>query len=164
MSELQDKPVNDVEALLNELEEEEVPPMTAEFEADAMQRIARRKKELDEAENISHRGSASSGWKIWLAAAAVFIFLFGGTLLTRGSLHTDNNPSDPGTGKTSIVQPMSMDPLSIDQSEEEKIPQDQNQATLFFEDMWLFVKASLPWLGGAGALAVLLYLVRKKQK
>lgn len=163
MSELQDKPVNDVEALLNELEKEEVPPMTAEFEADAMQRIARRKEELDEEENISHRTSVRSGWKIWLAAAAVFIFLFGGTLLTRGSLHTDY-PSDPGTGKTGIVQPMSMDPLSIDQTEEEKIPQDQNQATLFFEDMWLFVKASLPWLGGASALAVLLYLVRKKQK
>ena len=164
MDELRNKSVNDVEALLDELEKEKVPAMTAEFEAQAMSRIALRKKELDEEEQPVHANrTAGFRWKAWLAAAAAFVFLLGGTLLTRGSFRTDQ-PDQPDSGKPGIVHPMAIDPLADPQTEEAKEPETQNQIALFFGDMWLFLKAALPWLGGAGALAVAVYLVRKKQK
>ena len=154
----------DVESLLNELENEEVPAMTAEFESQAMSRIVRRKEELDaEEEKPGATRAARTGWKAWLAIAAVFVFLIGGTLLTRDSLRPRQAP-DLGSIGISIINPVSRDPLGSETVTVRKDPAETGGAALFMEDMGRFVVASLPYLAGAGVLAGLLYLVIQKRK
>lgn len=187
MDQLRNQPV-DVNDLLNELEKEEVPPMSAEFEATAMKKISKRKNELEQEESRSRlRRSSRNGWKTLLSIAAAFVFLIGGTLLTRGSLRTEKNWG-PGITKPIILPTLRTDSFSVNssgilqepqdqtQTEESEKPQDptpteeikktpeRNQAVLFLEDMWLFLKASLPWLGCAVILASLLGLIRNKLK
>ena len=144
MDELRNKPVKDVEALLDELEKEEVPSMTAEFESQAMERIVRRKKELEEEVKPMRSGHAlSHRWKAWLAVAAAFIFLFGGTLLTRKSFHNETS-WNPGNGQPDVVfRPAAFNPPDGNPKTETTDPQEQNEAALFFEDMWMFLKMTL---------------------
>ena len=165
MDELRNKPVKDVEALLDELEKEEVPSMTAEFESQAMERIVRRKKELEEEGKPMRPGHAlSHRWKAWLAVAAAFIFLFGGTLLTRKSFHNETS-WNPGNGQPDVVfRPAAFNPPDGNPKTETTDPQEQNEAALFFEDMWMFLKISLPWAGGAGVVVLLVFLIRKRKK
>ena len=165
MDELRNKPVKDVEALLDELEKEEVPSMTAEFESQAMERIVRRKKELEEEVKPMRSGHAlSHRWKAWLAVAAAFIFLFGGTLLTRKSFHNETS-WNPGNGQPDVVfRPAAFNPPDGNPKTETTDPQEQNEAALFFEDMWMFLKISLPWAGGAGVVVLLVFLIRKRKK
>ena len=165
MDELRNKPVKDVEALLDELEKEEVPSMTAELESQAMERIVWRKKELEEEGKPMRPGHAlSHRWKAWLAVAAAFIFLFGGTLLTRKSFHNETS-WNPGNGQPDVVfRPAAFNPPDGNPKTETTDPQEQNEAALFFEDMWMFLKISLPWAGGAGVVVLLVFLIRKRKK
>lgn len=165
MDELRNQPVKDVEALLDELEKEEVPSMTAEFESQAMERIVRRKKELEEEVKPMRSGHAlSHRWKAWLAVAAAFIFLFGGTLLTRKSFHNETS-WNPGNGQPDVVfRPAAFNPPDGNPKTETTDQQEQNEAALFFEDMWMFLKISLPWAGGAGVVVLLVFLIRKRKK
>ena len=209
------KPVN-VDSLLEELEGMDVPPMTPEFEARAMDRIRQRKAEMDQQEKAAEdlpaesnireipaarpaaaaagknpegkeaggtpakeevKGSPageSSGARIlrprfrgWIAAAAAAVFLVGGTLLTRGSLR----PSQELQSGAPIVlsgTPTSYDPSRPDAPEgqgEGQNPEQGSGAVLFLEDMWLFLKAALPYLGSAAAgAAVTAFVLRKKEK
>ena len=147
----------DVDALLKELENEEVPAMSREFEAQAMDRIVRRKNELDTEETGTVKIQKSRRiLKAWIAAAAVLVFLLGGTLLTRGSLRGNV----PDSGNPPVVHAMPYNPF--DETPEKEQDKPQNEAVLFLEDMWLFLKASLPWLGGAGGVAIVLYCIKKK--
>lgn len=149
MDEIKNKNINDVDALLKELEQEEVPAMTEAFEKQAMGRIIERKKELD-AEDEKNSRVISLRWRRWISIAAVFVFLFGGTLLTRGSFR--NTPVMPGT-PSAVTVPKTSQPEEGQRSE----------VALFFEDMGLFVKAALPYLAGAGAVAAALLIIRKKK-
>ena len=156
MNDSQKTPSCDVEALLKELETQEVPEMTPEFDARAMDRIIQRKKELDEEEPEIRTGKSSGmGWRAWVAVAATFVFLLGGTLLTRESFHTEK-VLNPLTGEEILIKRLpgaAGDPAGT-----------RNGITLFFQDMWLFVKAALPYLAGAAIVAVIWYFVRKKLK
>ena len=208
------KPVN-VDSLLEELEGMDVPPMTPEFEARAMDRIRQRKAEMDQQEKAAEdlpaesnireipaarpaaaagknpegkeagrtpakeevKGSPageSSGVRIlrprfrgWAAAAAAAVFLVGGTLLTRGSLRPGQAPQPAGPIVLS-GQPTSYDPSRPDAPEgqqEGQNPEQNSGVVLFLEDMWLFVKAALPYLGSAAAgAAVTAFVLRKKEK
>ena len=154
MDELHNKPVNDVDDLLKELEQEEVPAMTAEFEAQAMDRIRERKNELDAEETgVRPHRVINFRWRAWIAVAAAFVFLIGGTLLTRGKLH----PAAPGN-PPGIEQPSGA-PASLPADDQEG----KTDTVSFFEDMGLFVKAALPYLAGAGAAAAVYLIIRKKQ-
>lgn len=154
MDELRNKPVNDVDDLLKELEREEVPAMTAEFEAQAMDRIRERKKEMDAEEPAARpRGAVSFRWRAWIAVAAAFVFLIGGTLLTRGKLR----PAAPGN-QPGIERPAGT-PAALPLGG----PEEKSDTVSFFEDMGFFVKAALPYLAGAGAAAAVYLVIRKKK-
>lgn len=183
MNDRQREPV-DVDALLDELEGMEVPPMTAEFESQAMERIRRRKEALDaESETVPAavpKGDAKAGkaeeaaqetrpearilrtrFRACIAAAAALVFLIGGTLLTRGSLRAGMLPPRPGTPAGLSGQPTAYDPSNPGEPEAEN---SGNGFILFLEDMWLFVKAAAPYLGSAAAgAAVAVFVLRKKE-
>ena len=98
-------------------------------------------------------------WKAMLSLAAVFVFLICGTLLTKGSLREAisnpgiNNPN--GTG---------IDDLDIIDTSELINPEGKTSGiSEFFQDMWLFVKASLPYLGGAAVIILIIVMVRKRR-
>ena len=98
--------------------------------------------------------------------AEVF-FLVGGTLLTRGTLRPGQGPQ-PGAPIVLSGQPTSYDPSRPDAPEGQKEGQNPEQGSgvvLFLEDMWLFLKASLPYLGSAAAgAAITAFVLRKKEK
>ena len=101
-------------------------------------------------------------WKAMLSIAAVFVFLICGTLLTRGSLRT--NPSTPG-GQIVVIdnpggEPGGNGPEVIDTSD----VKNSDSFAVFMQDMWLFIKAALPYLCGAAAIAVIIILVMKKKR
>ena len=200
------KPIN-VDSLLEELEGMDVPPMTPEFEARAMEKIRQRKAEMDQQEKAAEgivreipaaaaagklpeekeAGRTSvkeetkespaekgSGARIlrprfrgWIAAAAAAVFLVGGTLLTRGTLRPGQGPQ-PGAPIVLSGQPTSYDPSRPDAPEGQKEDQNPEQGSgvvLFLEDMWLFLKAALPYLGSAAAgAAITAFVLRKKEK
>ena len=103
----------------------------------------------------------------WVAAAAAAVFLVGGTLLTRGSLRPSQGPQ-PGAPIVLSGQPTSYDPSRPDAPEgqgEGRNPEQGSGVVLFLEDMWLFLKAALPYLGSAAAgAAVTAFVLRKKEK
>ena len=103
----------------------------------------------------------------WIAAAAAAVFLVGGTLLTRGSLRPSQEPQ-PGAPIVLSGTPTSYDPSRPDAPEgqgEGRNPEQGSGAVLFLEDMWLFLKAALPYLGSAAAgAAVTAFVLRKKEK
>lgn len=103
----------------------------------------------------------------WVAAAAAAVFLVGGTLLTRGSLRPSQEPQ-PGAPIVLSGTPTSYDPSHPDAPEgqgEGRNPEQGSGAVLFLEDMWLFLKAALPYLGSAAAgAAVAAFVLRKKEK
>lgn len=84
--------------------------------------------------------------RAWIAAAAVAVFLLGGTLLTRGSLRTGSLSQHPGKPEIVSIQPTSYD-LS---KQEEQGQYTENGVLLFLEDTWLFVKAATPLSGFCG--------------
>ena len=168
------KPIN-VDSLLEELEGMDVPPMTPEFEARAMEKIRQRKAEMDQLEETKESpAEKGSGARIlrprfrgWIAAAAAAVFLVGGTLLTRGTLRPGQVPQ-PGAPIVLSGQPTSYDPSRPDAPEGQKEGQNPEQGSgvvLFLEDMWLFLKAALPYLGSAAAgAAITAFVLRKKEK
>ena len=124
----------------------------------AEQKVEEEVKPMRSGHALSHR------WKAWLAVAAAFIFLFGGTLLTRKSFHNETS-WNPGNGQPDVVfRPAAFNPPDGNPKTETTDPQEQNEAALFFEDMWMFLKISLPWAGGAGVVVLLVFLIRKRKK
>ncbi len=108
-------------------------------------------------------------WTVLLALAAVFVFLIGGTLLTRGKFGDTNRPyrpdeqaipesqktGDGGTEETDGTRMPDVSPESVSVSGAES----------FFSDMWLFVKAAAPYvLCFAAGAAAGGFAVRKKQE
>ena len=101
-------------------------------------------------------------WKAMLSIAAVFVFLICGTLLTRGSLRT--NPGTPG-GQIIVIdnpgdEPGGNGPDVIDTSD----VKNSDSFAVFMQDMWLFIKAAMPYLCGAAVIAVIIILVMKKKR
>ena len=101
-------------------------------------------------------------WTSFAAVAALLVFLFGGTALSRNSLR----PTAPGPGShISVVQTDSSTGADktgiVDTSDPGSEP---SETVLFFQDMWLFVKAAAPYIGGAAAVGLILLLLRRRQK
>ena len=101
-------------------------------------------------------------WTTVASIAALLVFLFGGTALSRNSLHApDPNPgnhisvvqTDGNTGadKSGIV----------DTSDYGSAP---SEAALFFQDMWLFIKTAAPYIGGAAAIGLILLVLGRRKK
>lgn len=189
MPENEDRDSPNVEDLLKELETEAVPEMDPSFEADAMKRIARRRRELDAEEAAQAfpkayalpaaktkgpertgagkdsrpgAGKGRLGRNTWLSIAAALVFLIGGTLLTRDRLR----PKVPSGQPEDVIQSTA---LRTDGQEEGSGAEPGKEAepggiALFLEDMGLFLKAAVPYLTGAGAAAAVLLLVRGKDK
>ncbi len=172
MSESDKKIDQQLDALLDELGNEEAPPMSAEFRAQAMDRIIQRKKELDalkQPEQSDVQADSSPAPPVsptmlktrkparrfragWLAAAAALVFLVCGTLLTRGSLR---QPADPTPGGNQLIGT----PVAHITSEPEP-----SRILQFFGDMWLFLKAAFPYLAAACALGAVLYILFRKKR
>ena len=163
-----------LDELLAELAEEEDEDFSPDFYEHEMERILQRKKELEI--EVAAKGDVISlsdlikdrmnrlqpQWKAMLSIAAVFVFLICGTLLTRGSLRT--NPSHPG-GQIVVIdnpggEPGGNGPEVIDTSD----VKNSDSFAVFMQDMWLFIKAALPYLGGAAAIALIIILVMKKKR
>ena len=111
-----------------------------------------------------NRKKRQTQWRVALSIAAVFVFLIGGTILTRGKLRDTDRPVIPsvpvtdhpggntGDGGTDIID-----------TSEIKTPEG---VSAFFEDMWLFVKAAAPELicAAAGVAAGIFIMKRKEQR
>ncbi len=129
-------------------------------------------EENEENEEIEQKHSAKIiHWKELIAIAAVFVFLIGGTLLTRGRLrdagssqspvtHTIGGEKDPAGSKIDSSK-------IVDASDRKETISQENDSYSFFQDMGLFVRASLPYLAiaaGGAAIWIIIYRKRKSQK
>lgn len=164
-----------LDELLAALAEEEDEDFSPEFYEHEMERILKRKKEL-EAEAAGQQArqetecpvyakkkrSLKPQWKAMLSMAAVFVFLICGTLLTRGSLRAAT--SIPG-GQIVIVDTPEGAPggsgLGIVDTSDVKNPEG---FAGFMQDMWLFIKAALPYLCAAAVIAIIIVFVVRKMK
>lgn len=99
---------------------------------------------------------------IVLSLVAVLVFLFGGTLLTRGKLH--NSPSTGTPGNVIVNQLDDINENDIVDTSEVKNPDAQNTFSGFMSDMWLFVRTASPYLGCMAAGALITFGVTKKKK
>lgn len=106
-------------------------------------------------------------WTSVISIAATFVFLIGGTLLTRGSL------DDPNVHKpAATVEPggtPGFDESDIVDTSDVKNP-GQNQPdsfASFMQDMWKFICRVAPYIGGAAVIALIAGLLiagKKKQQ
>ena len=103
-------------------------------------------------------------WRSLIAIAAMFVFLIGGTVLTRGKLRTPVNIGQPGGQITVVDFPggQSIDP-GKDRQDTSQLTGTEDAGS-FLEDMWLFLKASLPYLGGTAIIVAGGYVVLKATK
>ncbi len=174
----------EVRQMLDHISDDTVPDSSPEFEKTLMDKVIQRKNELDksaeeddfwdgfdsdlpEENNERNPGrpvSPAFGWKALIAAAALFVFLIGGTLLTRGKLR------DPGPGPAAniIGQNAGLSGSGTDGSEIQDASDKKNTASghqesaSFLQDMGLFVRASLPYLVVIAAGGTLSVIVRQK--
>ncbi len=190
MSNREDAADRELKKLLAAIADEEVPESSPEFYAHEMERVLQRKKEL-EAEAALQKEKATpdlklvsdknsnppelqvdrkrekrmrNTWRSLIAIAAMFVFLIGGTVLTRGKLRAPVNIGQPGGQITVVDFPGGQ---SIDPGKDR---QDTSQLTgtgdagSFLEDMWLFLLTSLPYLGGTAIIVAGGYVVLKTTK
>ena len=180
----------ELKKLLAAIADEEVPESSPEFYAHEMERVLQRKKEL-EAEAALQKEKATpdlklvsdkhsnppelrvdrkrekrmrNTWRSLIAIAAMFVFLIGGTVLTRGKLRTPVNIGQPGGQITVVDLPgsQSIDP-GKDRQDTSQLTGTENAGS-FLEDMWLFLLASLPYLGGTAIIVAGGYVVLKTTK
>ena len=118
-------------------------------------------------------GRFSRQWTTILSLAAVFVFVLGGTLLTRGKLRSPGNSSNSSVTEGQIVTVItpyadtSIDESSVIETGKVSKPQAPAQPApaSFLQDMWLFIKAAAPYLGSAlvGA-GIAVFFMRKKKE
>ena len=190
MSNREDAADRELKKLLAAIADEEVPESSPEFYAHEMERVLQRKKEL-EAEAALQKEKATpdlklvsdknsnppelrvdrkrekrmrNTWRSLIAIAAMFVFLIGGTVLTRGKLRTPVNIGQPGGQITVVDFPggQSIDP-GKDRQDTSQLTGTEDAGS-FLEDMWLFLLASLPYLGGAAILVGGGYVVVKNTR
>ena len=171
-----------LDELFSEISREDDEDLPPEFYAHEMERVIRRKKELDAQEAaekivrmdqgkkaVRRDGHAGPRWKIALSVAAVFLFLILGTLLTGDSLRKPGNTPNPGGRITLIETPDSTTGFDgkdiVDTSEVRKRDEQESGFGRFMGNMWLFTRAALPYLGGAAVcILVILYAAGKKKR
>lgn len=148
--------------LLSEIFGEDDAEMPAEYKERLVENILYRARmdddspeddlweELSPADNKQEKPGTSRNripqLKIILSVAAVFIFLLGGTLLTREK-HRSGEPSE--NHPTTVVH-YSDNSQSTDKG--------------FVQDLWQFVKTAAPYLGCAAVGAGLTLLIVRKRR
>ena len=97
-----------------------------------------------------------------LAVAAMLVFLICGTLITRDSLRNTKDPITPNRPVEVVSNPdgAKISAADIVDTSEVKNPSESQGGFIgFLQDMWLFIKAVFPYMGGVAVLLVITIII-----
>lgn len=177
----------DIKRMLNNASSDKVPATSPEFEKNYMKKVLDRKKELESMSDSDDFWNAFNSdytdmhnkmkqkhypvaiqWKALIALVAVFVFLIGGTLLTRGKLRDDrlyNSPITKTIGGEKDPTNQQIDSSNIvDASDKKESILTSSEQNSFFQDMGLFIHAALPYLAILAGFIILYFIIYRKRK
>lgn len=152
------------------LEKKTVKLPNTSYEANASDEMDAYRQDSEDEKNTAdmitkarkNKKKRQTQWRVALSIAAVFVFLIGGTVLTRGKLRDTDRPVIPSVPV--VENPdgnTGNDGLGIIDTSDIKIPEG---VSAFFQDIWLFAKAVAPELICAAAGAAIGICIMKKKK